>query len=115
MLNYLYNNNYEFVQTADALVIRAEMNNYARVVRIGGQHPPAAVRTLHGDSVGRWDGETLVIETTHFHPLHASGMRAAHRARQSDRTAHPRFAQRNSLRVHGGRSEPSMRVRGAAK
>jgi hypothetical protein len=30
MLNYLYNNNYEFVQTADALVIRAEMNNYAR-------------------------------------------------------------------------------------
>ena len=74
MLNYLYNNNYEIVQTADALVIRAEMNNYARVVRIGGHHPPAAVLTLHGDSVGRWDGETLVIETTSFHPLHARGV-----------------------------------------
>ena len=74
MLNYLYNNNYEIVQTADALVIRAEMNNYARVVRIGGHHPSATMRTLHGDSVGRWDGETLVIETTHFHPLHASGV-----------------------------------------
>jgi hypothetical protein len=74
MLNYLYNNNYELVQTADALVIRAEMNNYARVVRIGGQHLPPAVRPLHGDSIGRWHGDTLEVETTHFHPLHASGM-----------------------------------------
>jgi hypothetical protein len=74
MLNYLYNNNYEFVQTADALVIRAEMNNYARVVRIGGHHPPPSVLTLHGDSVGHWDGPTLVIETTRFHPLHAKGV-----------------------------------------
>ena len=74
MLNYLYNNNYEFVQTTDSLVIRAEMNNYARVVRIGGHHPPPAVRTLHGDSIGRWDGQTLEVETTHFHPLHASGV-----------------------------------------
>jgi hypothetical protein len=74
MLNYLYNNNYEFMQTAHALVIRAEMNNYARVVRIGGHHVPAAVRPLHGDSIGRWQGETLEVETTHFHPLHANGM-----------------------------------------
>jgi len=74
MLNYLYNSNYEFVQTADSLVIRAEMNNYARIVRIGGHHPSAAIRTLHGDSVGHWDGETLVIETTAFHPLHATGV-----------------------------------------
>jgi hypothetical protein len=73
MLNYLYNNNYEFVQTADALVIRAEMNNYARIVRIGGTHASAAVRTFHGDSIGHWDGDTLVIETTSFHALHARG------------------------------------------
>lgn len=73
MLNYLYNNNYEFVQTADALVIRAEMNNYARIVRIGGQHAPAPVRNFHGDSIGRWEGDTLVIETTNFHALHARG------------------------------------------
>jgi hypothetical protein len=74
MLNYLYNNNYEIVQTPGALVIRAEMNNYARIVRIGGQHAPAAIRSLHGDSLGRWEGESLVIETSHFHPLHASGV-----------------------------------------
>jgi hypothetical protein len=43
-------------------------------VRIGGHHPPPAVRTLHGDSVGRWDGGTLIVETTRFHPLHASGV-----------------------------------------
>ncbi|MGH8188708.1 MAG: hypothetical protein ACREUC_19275 [Steroidobacteraceae bacterium] len=73
MLNYLYNNNYEFVQTADALVIRAEMNNYARIVRIGGQHTPAPVRNFHGDSIGRWEGDTLVIETTNFHALHVRG------------------------------------------
>ena len=74
MLNYLYNNNYEWVQTADALVIRAEMNNYARIVRIGGHHPPAPVVALHGDSIGHWEGDTLVAETSSFHPLHATGV-----------------------------------------
>jgi hypothetical protein len=74
MLSYLYNNNYEFVQTAEALVIRAEMNNYARVIRIGGHHPPPAVLTLHGDSIGHWVGQALEVETTRFHPLHASGV-----------------------------------------
>jgi hypothetical protein len=74
MLNYLYNNNYEIVQTAEALVIRAEMNNYARVVRMNGHHPPASVHTLHGDSTGHWKGQTLVVETTNFHPLHVRGV-----------------------------------------
>jgi hypothetical protein len=74
MLTYLYNNNYEFVQTPDTLAIRVEMNNYTRIVRIGGKHIPAGIPVLHGDSIGRWEGDTLVVETTHFHPHHASGM-----------------------------------------
>src|SRR5215831_18137299 len=74
MMTYLYNNNYEFVQTATHFIIRAEMNNYARVVRIGGEHIPKNIRPLHGDSIGRWDGDTLVVETTNFHPFHAQGM-----------------------------------------
>ncbi len=74
MTNYLYNNNYEIVQSGDVLLIRAEMNNYARIVRIGGRHPDSRIGLLHGDSIGRWDGQTLVVETTNFHPLHANGM-----------------------------------------
>jgi hypothetical protein len=74
MLTYLYNNTYEFVQTPDTLAIRVEMNNYIRIIRIGGKHIPASVRPIHGDSIGRWDGDTLVVETTNFHPFHEGGM-----------------------------------------
>ena len=38
----------------------------ARVIRMDGQHPPAHVRRWMGDSIGRWEGDTLVIETTNF-------------------------------------------------
>ena len=74
MLTYLYNNTYEFVQTPEVLAIRVEMNNYTRLIRIGGKHIPATVRPLHGDSIGHWEGDTLVVETTNFHPHHANGM-----------------------------------------
>jgi hypothetical protein len=69
--NYFYNNNYQFVQTGDALMILVEMVHDVRVVRIGEnlQHPPAHIRPWMGDSIGRWDGDTLVVETTNFHPL----------------------------------------------
>jgi hypothetical protein len=68
--NYFYNNNYTIVQTADTVLIMSEMVHDARIVRIGGQHPPSSFRQWFGDSIGRWDGDTLVIETTNFHPLH---------------------------------------------
>jgi hypothetical protein len=74
MLNYLYNNNYELVQTRDALVIRAEMNNYARIIRIGGRRTHPNYRPLHGDSIGWWEGDALVAETTHFSALHAQSV-----------------------------------------
>jgi hypothetical protein len=71
MSTYLYNNNYEFAQTPDHLAIRVEMNNYTRIVRIGGKHVSKNIRLLHGDSIGHWDGDTLVVETTNFSPHHA--------------------------------------------
>lgn len=74
MLTYLYNNNYEIAQTADHLAIRVEMNNYTRIVRIGGKHTHPSIRPLHGDSIGWWDGDTLVVETTNFSPHHARSM-----------------------------------------
>jgi hypothetical protein len=64
----LYNNLYQIVQTPGAVAIVVEMVHDARIVRIGGQHPPADVRVWMGDSIGRWEGDTLVVETTNYHP-----------------------------------------------
>jgi hypothetical protein len=64
--NYFYNNNYTIVQSKDTVVILTEMVHDARVVRIGGTHAPPAMRFWFGDSIGRWEGDTLVIETTNF-------------------------------------------------
>jgi hypothetical protein len=68
MINVLYNNNYQIVQSNDTVVILVEMNHDARIVRINGKHRPSAVKTWMGDSVGRWEGDTLVVETINFHP-----------------------------------------------
>lgn len=68
MLNVLYNNNYRIVQSPGYVVIVVEMNHDARIIRLGGVHPPDSVRPWMGDSIGRWDGDTLVVETTNLHP-----------------------------------------------
>ena len=66
MLPVLYNNLKRFVQTPTHLVILNEMVHDARVVRIGGEHAPADIRSWLGDSIGWWEGDTLVVETTNF-------------------------------------------------
>jgi hypothetical protein len=71
MINGLYNNNYEIVQTADHVVIRTEMVSHARIVRLRGGHVPKPLGQLFGDSIGRWEGNTLVVETTRFGELQA--------------------------------------------
>ena len=68
MINVLYNNHYQIVQTKDHVVILVEMNHDARVVRMNAKHVPNAVRPWMGDSIGPWEGDTLVVETTHFNP-----------------------------------------------
>jgi hypothetical protein len=64
--NYWYNNLKQVVQTEDSLMILNEMVHDARVIRIGGQHLPSSVRNWMGDSVGRWEGDVLVVDTTNF-------------------------------------------------
>jgi hypothetical protein len=68
MINVLYNNHYQIVQTGDAVLIHVEMNHDARVVRMNAKHLPKSIRPWMGDSIGRWDGDTLVVETTNFNP-----------------------------------------------
>ena len=41
---------------------------FQRIIYLSGSHPPSQVRLRHGDSRGRWEGDTLVIETTNFSP-----------------------------------------------
>jgi hypothetical protein len=67
MLNVLYNNNYQFQQTRDAVVIVVEMNHDARIIRIADKSR-SGLRPWMGESVGRWEGDTLVVETTGFNP-----------------------------------------------
>jgi hypothetical protein len=67
MLPYTYNSNYQIVQTEKAIVISAEMIHEARIVHMDGRpHLPPSMRSFTGDSVGRWEGETLVVDTTNF-------------------------------------------------
>jgi hypothetical protein len=68
MLNVLYNNNYQIVQSPGYVVIVVEMNHNARIIRLGGHHLPSSIRPWMGDSVGHWEGDTLVVETTNLNP-----------------------------------------------
>ncbi len=92
MLPVLYNNHYQIVQAPGFVVILVEMNHDARIVRLGGERLPEAIRPWLGDSIGRFEGDTLVVETTNFHP--AQSFRASIRHRVyigADATVTERF------------------------
>ena len=62
-----YNNNIQVIQTKDYVVVMTEMVHDARIVPLDGRkHLSSSVRPWMGDSRGRWEGDTLVIETTNF-------------------------------------------------
>ena len=63
-----YNANYQIVQTRDFLVISMEQNHEVRIVRIGAGAQPGVAKRWMGESTGRWDGDTLVVETVNFVP-----------------------------------------------
>ena len=69
ILPYLYNNLHQIVQTSDHVLILSEMAHDARIIRIGGGHRPSTIRTWLGDSVGRWEGDTLVVDTVNVRPM----------------------------------------------
>jgi hypothetical protein len=62
-----YNSNYEIVQTPTHVAILAEMGYSFRIIPLDGRpHIDPGLRNWHGDSRGRWEGDTLVVETTNF-------------------------------------------------
>ena len=67
MLPAFYNNTVQIVQTANYVMIESEMIHDARVIPLDGRaHLSAAIRQWKGDSVGHWEGDTLVVDTTNF-------------------------------------------------
>lgn len=72
LTNTLYNNNLQILQTRDAVVVFMEANHEARIIPVSPRKPHhpqhAPVSRWMGDSVGWWEGDALVMETTHFAP-----------------------------------------------
>ena len=64
--DYFYNDLHQIVQTPDSIMILTEMIHDARIVRMNAQHLPKNIRRWMGDSIGHWEGDTLVIDTTNF-------------------------------------------------
>ena len=62
-----YNQNVQIAQTEDHVLLLNEMVHSSRIIPLDGRpHLPDGVRQWMGDSRGRWDGDTLVVETTNF-------------------------------------------------
>jgi len=75
MTNVLYNNMYQIVQAPNAVMIQVEMNHDARIIPIfktaaeaTKAHRPVAIKQWLGDSVGWYEGDTLVVETKNVNP-----------------------------------------------
>ena len=69
MMNTAFNAHYQILQTRSFVVIQIEMNHDVRIIRLGDStHLPETIRPWIGDSVGWWEGDSLVVETTNFDP-----------------------------------------------
>jgi hypothetical protein len=76
MTNVLYNNMYQIVQSPNSVMILVEMNHDARIIPIvanasaaAAAHKPNTIRPWLGDSVGWYEGDTLVVETKNVNPV----------------------------------------------
>ena len=66
MMPTMYNNMKTVVQTDSHVLINIEWMHWARIVRLDSEHVHPEIRSLAGDSIGSWEGDTLVVETTNF-------------------------------------------------
>ncbi|MDP3736197.1 MAG: hypothetical protein Q8R02_02340 [Hyphomonadaceae bacterium] len=72
MRNVMYNNTMQVVQAPDAVIILLEMIHQVRIIPIGGKHGPSDIPKWGGDSIGWYEGDTLVVETVNAHPQQRS-------------------------------------------
>lgn len=87
-----YNNNFQIVQNGDHVLIRSEMIHDVRIIRLGEpDRLPPEVRPWFGDSWGRWEGNTLVVETTNMHPHHGPREQTDHILQSPEARAIERF------------------------
>jgi len=61
-------NLHQVVQTADYFLFVSEFIGAARIIRLGSRRPPATITSWLGDSIGRWEGDVLIVETRGFTP-----------------------------------------------
>ncbi len=64
--NGFYNNSYQVVQSPNHVMIMTEMVHDARIIRLNSKHRTDDIRPYFGDSIGWWEGDTLVVETTNI-------------------------------------------------
>jgi hypothetical protein len=64
--NGFYNNDYQIIQSPKAIAIEVEMNHDTRIIRMNEKHRTDDIRPYFGDSIGWWEGDTLVVETDHI-------------------------------------------------
>ena len=73
MLPSAYNNNFMIMQTPGYVAVHIEMIHDTRIIPIDGRdHVPTGIRQWHGDARGRWEGNTLVVETTNLRRTEAN-------------------------------------------
>ena len=68
--NVRYNNLYQIIQTDAYIVLHIEMAHDVRIIPLTDEYHRAEITPWFGDSIGHWDGDTLVVETKGLHPLH---------------------------------------------
>ena len=66
LANGFYNNDYQIIQGRDTVAIDVEMVHDVRIIRLNGTHRTDGLRPWMGDSIGHWEGNTLVVETTNI-------------------------------------------------
>lgn len=86
MLPVLYNNNYQFAQSPGHVMVLVEMNHNVRTLRLNAEPLPGEIKPWFGDSLAHWEGNTLVVETSQFHPQQFLRLAIKHQLMMADNT-----------------------------